>query len=42
MNGGLPYDALIRKSNLGDNLGYIEGIYNTVFVKYIEERQKIK
>ena len=30
INGGLPYAALIRKSNLGDDLGYIEGIYNTV------------
>lgn len=42
INGGLPYAALIRKSNLGDDLGYIEGIYNTVFVKDIEERQKRK
>ncbi len=42
VNGGLPYAALIRKSNLGNDLGYIEGIYNTVFVKDIEERYRRK
>lgn len=42
VNGGLPYAALIRKSNLGNDLGYIEGIYNTVFVKDIEERNRRK
>ena len=40
LNGGLPYAALIRKNGLGSDNGYIEGIYNTVFVKDIEERQK--
>lgn len=39
-NGGFPYAALIRKNNLGSEGDYIEGIYNTVFVKDIEERQK--
>lgn len=41
-NGGMPYVALIQKNNLGSESSYIEGIYNTVFVKDIEERQKRK
>jgi hypothetical protein len=41
-NGGLPYAAFLRKNVLGADDGYIEGIYNTVFVKDIEERQKRK
>lgn len=42
VNGGLPYASLIRKNNIGSDLGYIEGIYNTVFVKDIEERERRK
>ncbi len=42
VNGGLPYVAFIRKRNLEFESGYIEGIYNTIFVKDIEERQKRK
>ena len=38
--GGLPYYAILRKSGLTNDDSYIEGIYNTVFVKDIEERQK--
>ncbi|MCD8040726.1 MAG: ATP-binding protein [Clostridia bacterium] len=40
--GGMPYAALIRKNGLGSEDAYIEGIYNTVFVKDIEDRQKRK
>ncbi|MGI6782464.1 MAG: ATP-binding protein [Acholeplasmataceae bacterium] len=40
INGGLPYASLIRKNNIGSDLGYIEGIYNTVFIKDIQEREK--
>lgn len=40
--GGLPYYAILRKSGLITDDSYIEGIYNTVFVKDIEERQKRK
>lgn len=40
LNGGLPYAALMRKNNLGENDSYLEGIYNTVFVKDVEERQR--
>ena len=39
-DGGLPYAAILKKSGLLINDTYIEGIYNTVFVKDIEERQK--
>ncbi|MCD8295290.1 MAG: ATP-binding protein [Clostridia bacterium] len=38
--GGMPYAAVARKEGWGDQYTYIEGIYNTVFVKDIEERQK--
>lgn len=40
LNGGMPYAALIRKNGIGADDDYIEGIYNTIFVKDIEERQK--
>lgn len=40
--GGLPYYAVLRKSGVTLDKSYIEGIYNTVFVKDIEERQKRK
>lgn len=41
LNGGsLPYAAKIRKNKIDVEEGYIEGIYNTVFVKDIEERMK--
>jgi len=40
--GGLPYSAFMNKNNIERNDDYIEGIYNTVFVKDIEERQKRK
>lgn len=38
--GGLPYAATLLKSGLDSEEAYIEGIYNTVFVKDIEDRQK--
>lgn len=38
--GGLPYAAMMRKSGMGAERTYLEGIYNTVFIKDIEERQK--
>lgn len=41
LNGGsLPYAAKLRKNKIDIEDGYIEGIYNTVFVKDIEERMK--
>lgn len=40
--GGLPYYAILRKNGFVSDESYIEGIYNTVFVKDIEERQKRK
>jgi len=40
--GGLPYAAQIRKSRINIEDNYIEGIYNTVFVKDIEDRIKRK
>ncbi len=40
--GGLPYAATLRKSGLVSDDNYIEGIYNTIFVRDIEERQKRK
>lgn len=38
-DGGMPYAALIKKSGLGSETLYLESIYNTVFVKDIEERK---
>lgn len=40
--GGLPYYAILRKNELAFDDTYIEGIYNTIFVKDIEDRQKRK
>ena len=40
--GGLPYYAILRKSGIILDESYIEGIYNTVFIKDIEERQRRK
>lgn len=40
--GGLPYSAMLHKGGISLDNTYIEGIYNTVFVKDIEERQKRK
>lgn len=40
-NGGLPYVTLLgNNTDMVDT--YLEGIYNTIIVKYIEERQKRK
>lgn len=39
LTGGLPYLASLRKHNINNIESYLEGIYNTVFVKDIEERQ---
>lgn len=41
-SGGLPYAALLKKNNIPSEDSYVESIYNTVFVKDIEERQKRK
>lgn len=38
-NGGLPYVAMLD-NNTGKTDMYLEGIYNTIIVKDIEERQK--
>lgn len=40
LNGGLPYAAFLRKNKLDADDSYLEGIYNTVFVKDVEERQR--
>ncbi len=39
-NGGLPYSTLLTDKNYLDD--YLEGIYNTVIIKDIEERRKRK
>lgn len=41
-NGGMPYGVTIRNLNRDLEAQYIEGIYNTIFVKDIEEREKRK
>ena len=40
-NGGMPYIAAMNRSNEKVNT-YLEGIYNTVIVKDIEDRQARK
>lgn len=41
-NGGLPYAVFIKQQGIDAQDSYLEGIYNTVFVKDVEDRQKRK